>query len=32
MRKILIISLAALLVIWSGIVSAEDLVFPTTGS
>jgi outer membrane protein OmpA-like peptidoglycan-associated protein len=30
MRKILIISLAALLVIWSGIVSAEDLVFPTT--
>ena len=30
MRKILIISLAALLVIWSGILGAEDLVFPTT--
>jgi len=30
MRKIFIISLVALLVIWSGIVSAEDLVFPTT--
>ena len=30
MKKILIISLTALLAIWSGIVSAEDLVFPTT--
>ena len=30
MRKIFIISLAALLAIWSGIVSADDLVFPTT--
>ena len=30
MRKIFIISLAALLALWSGIVLAEDLVFPTT--
>jgi outer membrane protein OmpA-like peptidoglycan-associated protein len=30
MRKISIISLAALLAIWLGIVSAEDIVFPTT--
>ena len=30
MRKIFIISLTALLAIWSGVVSAEDLVFPTT--
>ena len=30
MRKIFIISLTALLAIWSGVVSAENIVFPTT--
>jgi outer membrane protein OmpA-like peptidoglycan-associated protein len=30
MRKICIISLTALLALWSGIVHSEDLVFPTT--